>query len=208
MIRGRYFPLIQPDASIPKQALLKLFVLIYLPIVVALSIAVLMSIRLDEQMRVGRAEVREQARIEIAMSLLARDFSTVDSDLHIIASLPLLRQYLVSGSPALRDALARLFRVVAKEQPRYDQIRYLDANGQEVILINYNGGEPAIAPREQLQNKYGRYYFHDTFSLKQGEIYVSPLDPNVEHDQLEIPYKPVVRFSACRCSIAQGVKRV
>ena len=187
-------PLIRPDNSVPIPALLKRFALIYLPIVFVLSIVLLSSIRFDEQRRLEKIEERESSRIEIARGLVARDLSVVDSDLRLIANLPSLRWYQDSGNPAQREELAKLFLVLAREARLYDQLRYLDASGQEVIRINYNDGKPAIVPREQLQNKSGRYYFNDTINLKQGEVFVSPLDLNIERDSLEIPHKPMIRF--------------
>lgn len=187
-------PLVRSDNSVSLKALLKRFALIYLPIVMALSVALLSSARLDEQRRVERIEGSESSRIEIAKGLVTRDLSVVDADLHLIANLPSLRRYLDGGNPALREDLARLFLVLARESQLYDQVRYLDASGQEIIRINYNDGRPAIVPHEQLQNKSGRYYFNDTIKLKQGEVFVSQLDLNIERGSLEIPYKPTIRF--------------
>ena len=186
--------LIRPDNGIPVPALLKRFALIYLPVVVALSVAILLSTRFDDQMRMEKMEAHESNQVEIAKALVTRDLSTVDTDLRIIASLPLLRWYQDSGNPAYREELEKLLLVLARETRRYDQVRYLDASGQEVIRINYNDGKPAIVPREQLQNKFGRYYFDDTIKLNAGEIFVSPLDLNIEQGSLEIPHKPMIRF--------------
>lgn len=186
--------LIRPDSSVPMPALLKRFALVYLPIVIVLSIGLLSSFRFDEQRREERIEGRENSRIEIAKGLVTRDLSAIDADLRVIANLPFLRWYQDSGDPAQREELEKLFLVFAKETRRYDQVRYLDASGQEVIRINYNDGKPAIVSHEQLQNKAGRYYFDDTIKLNQGEIFVSPLDLNIEQDRLEIPYKPMIRF--------------
>ncbi|OIO70246.1 MAG: GGDEF domain-containing protein [Zetaproteobacteria bacterium CG12_big_fil_rev_8_21_14_0_65_55_1124] len=51
-----------------------------------------------------------------------------------------------------------------------------------------------IVPPDQLQDKSGRYYFKDTFRLKEGEIFISPFDLNMEHGMIERPFKPVIRF--------------
>lgn len=45
-----------------------------------------------------------------------------------------------------------------------------------------------------MQDKSGRYFFRDTFKLGPGEIYVSPLDLNIEHGEVERPLKPMIRF--------------
>lgn len=187
-------PLIRSDNSIPIPALLKRFALIYLSIVMVLSIALLSSIRFDEQRRLERIEVRESSRIAIAKGIVTQDLLVTDSNLRLVANLPLLHWYLDSGNPAQREELAKFLLSLARESRLYDQVRYLDASGQEVIRINYNDGKPAIVPREQLQNKSERYFFRDTIKLNQNEIFVSPLDLNIEQGSLEIPHKPMIRF--------------
>jgi diguanylate cyclase (GGDEF)-like protein len=83
---------------------------------------------------------------------------------------------------------------IFKKNEEYDQIRYLDEDGQEIIRINSNRGNPYIVPFSDLQNKGDRYYFYETLKLNRGEIYFSPFDLNVEHSEIEIPLKPMIRI--------------
>ena len=88
----------------------------------------------------------------------------------------------------------------------YDQIRLLGESGMEVVRTNYNKGKPAIVPDEELQNKKGRYYFDEAFALNRGDVFVSPLDLNIEHGRIEQPLKPMIRF-ATPVYDRQGTKR-
>ncbi len=187
-------PLVRRDTRVPRRNVCIRAALILLPSGALLSSALLLGIYIDGRQRLERTEVREAARIQIAGGRIARYFDEVDSDLHIIASLPLLRRFLDSARPTDRDRLAGLLLVFCAEKRRYDQVRYLDAAGQEIIRVNYNDGRPAVVPSGKLQNKSARYYFRETFRLTRGEIFASPLDLNVEWDRLEIPYKPMIRF--------------
>lgn len=187
-------PLIRIGFSVSKKAIFKRAALIYLPVIALLSIVILLGIRLDGQSRIERIGIRENSRVQIARELIAQDFSEADSDLHVIASLTSLRHYLDSSNPARRDELAKVFVLLSKEKYHYDQVRLLNASGMEIIRVNYNDGQPAVVPREQLQDKSDRYYFRESIKLGQGKTYVSPLDLNIEQGQLEIPYKPMIRF--------------
>ena len=91
--------------------------------------------------------------------------------------------------------LGNLFHDFSEANGIYDQIRFIDASGQETIRINMEGLSPRILDDDELQNKASRYYFSETMQLGFGEIYASPLDLNVEHGEVEIPYKPMIRFS-------------
>lgn len=76
----------------------------------------------------------------------------------------------------------------------FDQIRLIDENGNERIRVNYYAkGSKAVAAGK-LQNKADRYYFQEGFGLDQNAIYVSRLDLNTVHDQIEKPNKPMIRF--------------
>ena len=97
--------------------------------------------------------------------------------------------------PAVLDELESSFLNFAIRRRLYDQIRLLDSAGMELARVNYNQGSPAIVPDEKLQNKKGRYYFEDAFALNREEVYVSPLDLNIEHGQIEQPLKPMIRFA-------------
>jgi PAS domain S-box-containing protein len=176
------------------QALLKRFTLLYLPIVIVISIVLLLTVRLEKQRETKRIEIVERSHIDIAKTQIMQNLEKVDSDLLVIAKLPLLRRYLDNGNPSQRNELAEIFLTLSKEKKHYDQVRYLDASGMEVIRIDYNDGQPVIVQHEKLQNKSKRYFFNDTFRLNQGEVYVSPMDLNVDENRLEIPYKPTIRF--------------
>jgi hypothetical protein len=79
----------------------------------------------------------------------------------------------------------------------YDQIRYIDKAGFEKIRVNFNGSEENsfIVPESSLQDKSNRYYFKESIILNKNEIYISPLDLNIEYSQIEIPFKPIIRFA-------------
>ncbi|WP_372966335.1 PAS domain S-box protein, partial [Marinobacter sp.] len=174
--------------------LFKRFVLIYLPTAIFFSMVLFSAMQFDKRLRVENTGIREASRIDVAKERVTRDLLSVDTDLRVVANLPVLQRYLDNENPALREELEQMFLVFAQETQLYDQMRYLDASGNEVVRINYNDGKPFIVPREQLQNKTERYYFRDTLGLDQGETFISPLDLNVEHGKLEVPYKPIIRY--------------
>ena len=54
---------------------------------------------------------------------------------------------------------------------------------------------PYRYPKDRLQNQLDSYYFTKTMRLKPNEVYMSPLDLNVEQNQVEVPYKPMLRLA-------------
>lgn len=187
-------PLPETVAMVPVRTLLRHFAVMFAFAATILTLAIVVGVHLDASDRLEKSRVRESARIEIARNRVVQDLSAVALDLHVIEKLPAMLRFLDSRTATQRDELTRFFLLLSAESGRYDQIRYLDTRGQEVIRVNYSDGKAYVVPERQLQNKAGRYFFRDAFKLEQGEVFVSPLDLNIEHDQIEMPYKPMIRF--------------
>ncbi len=77
----------------------------------------------------------------------------------------------------------------------YDQIRFIDKNGNEIIRVNYSEEGAYVVEDNVLQNKADRYYFSESIALQKGQIYISELDLNVENCVIEDPIKPTIRLS-------------
>jgi diguanylate cyclase (GGDEF)-like protein len=77
----------------------------------------------------------------------------------------------------------------------YDQIRFIDVDGNEVIRVNYTDDGATLTDSDALQNKADRYYFTETIGLDDDQIYISKLDLNVENNQIEQPIKPMIRLA-------------
>ncbi len=159
----------------------------------------------NESLRTRTREQVVEGQVDLALDSINEEFQEVSADLLTISGLQEMKKVL-DGDAADTAGLARDFLQFAATKKKYDQIRYIDAAGMEIIRVNYNSGRPAIVPQEQLQNKARRYYFRDTFVLKEGQIYVSPLDLNIEHGAIEQPLKPMIRFGVPLFS-TQGEKK-
>ncbi|HBQ97304.1 MAG TPA: hypothetical protein DD761_02065 [Cyanobacteria bacterium UBA11691] len=125
---------------------------------------------------------------------ISREFQLIVSDLKILAELNELQNYLVDSMVEQRNALSNELFHFSVHKHLYDQIRFLDQTGLEIVRVNFNKGQPSVVPVEKLQNKVNRYYFQDTWVLPAGEIFVSPFDLNMEQGNIEQPLKPTIRF--------------
>lgn len=77
---------------------------------------------------------------------------------------------------------------------KYDQIRFLDAAGNEVVRVNYKDGGSCVTSESELQNKSDRYYFAESIVLGGGDVYFSRIDLNEENGEIERPFKPILRI--------------
>lgn len=91
--------------------------------------------------------------------------------------------------------LERDYAALAALYPHIYQLRFLDRAGNELVRIDRKGEQVSVVPRGQLQPKADRYYFREAMALRPGQIYVSPLDLNIEFGVVEKPERPVIRVA-------------
>ncbi|RMF27894.1 MAG: hybrid sensor histidine kinase/response regulator, partial [Chloroflexi bacterium] len=154
--------------------------------------------------RIIEERVIESARsnVEQHAQQIAGFLESVRGDVLYLAHLDSLQRLLQAraqgddeGVAYWRTQLARDFLIFSAARPTYYQVRYLDETGREVVRVDSDGRLSRIIPQDKLQDKSHRYYFQETIKLGPGEIYVSPLDLNREHGQIEVPYRPVIRYA-------------
>jgi len=131
-------------------------------------------------------------RLKAEQILVSDVLDSITSDLLTLAKSPDAEMTIERGAPP-NNLLDNLL-IFSRNKRVYDQIRYLDKTGQEVVRVIYNNGEPAVVLKENLQNKAGRYYFKDAMKIEMGEVFISPFDLNIEHGKIEEPLKPMIRF--------------
>jgi diguanylate cyclase (GGDEF)-like protein/PAS domain S-box-containing protein len=128
---------------------------------------------------------------------LSLAFIEIHSDLlYIIEQQELHQLDSATANSADLDNLRESWKSLSLQRKRYDQIRFLDTNGQEQIRINYNKGNPIAVSDKHLQSKKYRYYFTESINSPPGTIYSSPLDLNIDNMQIELPLKPTIRFAS------------
>jgi len=125
----------------------------------------------------------------------------INSDVRYLAHLSSLHEYLdaAAGDDVMlmerwRRQVEQDFLIFSSAHSTYYQVRYLDERGQEVARVDTRGGHTFIVPAEKLQDKSDRYYFIEGARQAPGNIYISPLDLNREHGDLERPLHPVIRY--------------
>ncbi len=139
---------------------------------------------------------KKQERVHLSMGkkMIENSFDMVVSDLLILSESVFLQCYFEGCLQGL-EKLKKTFSSISEYKKIYDQVRFIDSSGKEIVRINYKSGYPLIVPGSGLQDKKHRYYFRDSIVLNRNEIYVSPFDLNIEHGKVENPVKPIIRFA-------------
>ena len=115
-------------------------------------------------------------------------------DLMILAS----ARSVTAWVPDDHNAHARLtwdFLTFAREKASIAQLRLVDGKGMEFVRIDRRGSQVVAVDRNELQDKSSRYYFKHAVRLPRRGVYVSALDLNVEHGEVETPWNPTLRLA-------------
>jgi class 3 adenylate cyclase/PAS domain-containing protein len=142
-------------------------------------------------------EVQSVASLKGQNEQIINEFTHIVSDLMFLAEQHQLKAFLDKKKGNAKkhwQILAEEYRKFSALKKLYDQIRFLDKTGMEVVRVNFNAGNSSIVHRSKLQPKGKRYYFRDTFVLKQGKVFISQFDLNIEKGEIEHPLKPMIRF--------------
>ncbi|MEW8157310.1 MAG: sensor domain-containing diguanylate cyclase [Candidatus Thiodiazotropha endolucinida] len=182
------------------------FLMLFIPASLLLALIFYAFSTQTEKYELQTTLIREEAALNSASELTSLLFEQKLSDLMVLAEGEVLRNYIHDPSLKHWIRVAREFSLFARRKPKYFQLRYIDNSGMEVIRINSDDNVQEIVPQSEMQNKADRYYFKEAMKLALGEIYISPLDLNVERGVIEQPVKPTVRF-ATPVSDGYGRKR-
>ncbi|NOX44589.1 MAG: HD domain-containing protein [Caldiserica bacterium] len=161
------------------------------------SLLYLFSLRVYDA-EASKAVERELAQLQRLATAIRGAFLHYVKDLSLLRELREVREFVERGATAGEPARMAedLFIRFAAARPEYYQVRIIAASGWEAVRVERRrDGTVRAVPPEGLQYKGDRYYFTEAISLDEGEIYVSELDLNVEHGEIEVPYVPVIRLA-------------
>jgi signal transduction histidine kinase/DNA-binding response OmpR family regulator len=98
-----------------------------------------------------------------------------------------------ASSYNLRSAITTMMLV----RSQFDKISLLDLKGREILRYNWVGGDHPIyeVPPAEFQDKSNRPFFQETIKAPPDAAVYSPLELTLEHNQIVVPYKPVIRVS-------------
>ncbi|MBS1186165.1 MAG: hypothetical protein H6R04_183 [Burkholderiaceae bacterium] len=168
--------------------------LLFLPVAALICVGSYLLHRAEAtRMHAEQARKEHETVLSGAISI-SRSLQEISRDLLYLANRSGNRSLLNALKSSNLISVANDWLEFSRSKQVYDKIRWIDESGMERLRVDYEKTGPKIIWQPELQSKANRYFFNETIKLEAGEIYVSPLDLNVEHEQIEVPYKPTIRF--------------
>ncbi|MGZ5050294.1 MAG: sensor histidine kinase [Methylobacter sp.] len=136
----------------------------------------------------------ERQAIKVTSQFVAEELRIAHDDILYLRDQPVLQDWLETPSQQNTAQLNSDMLAFIKYRELYDRIVFLDESGQERVRIDRTLGQPKIVQDKDLQDRSKLYFVKQTLQLGKDNIYISPFDLTIEHDKIELPIKPVIRF--------------
>ena len=140
----------------------------------------------------GRQQDLEGVRVNLLAQLLRSELRPAVFDVGTLATGDAFRNYLETGQPAALQSAVQRAVFFSHTKPLYDEVRYIDQNGQEIIRINQGG---QVVPSTRLQNKSGSEFFRQANTLSDGMVFISSFNLNLDRPQTSPTPRPTLRFA-------------
>ncbi|WED26284.1 PAS domain S-box protein [Vibrio sp. DW001] len=158
----------------------------YLALAIVMSTHYILSIDNDEQYALHN----ERVIVDLIEEVLGETLTRMSAD---AKNLSYVSSQIVSRHPDPLQDLEQYFIQMSTNNQNYDQIRYVDIDGWERLRVNNINGDISIVGSKELQNKAHRYYWQYSNQLAKGQVYISPMDLNVEGGVIQKPLNPTIR---------------
>ncbi|MFQ5480468.1 MAG: response regulator [Thermodesulfobacteriota bacterium] len=136
--------------------------------------------------------VQEKNLVSMEAEDVSVKIADVVSDLHFLSKVHEVKAFL--HDEALGADIIPDISKYCMSKPYCDHVRIIDSSGMERLRVEASDEGVIITPKSGLQDKSHRYYFKNTMALGPGEVFISPMDLNMEHGRVDFPIKPVIRF--------------
>ena len=169
-----------------------------LVVVIGLSLG---GMRMDD--RISEILESDGVHLQLVSGFLGAEILSSLKHLRAVAAEAVTRKALDARSPGQLRALQDSLLTLARRNPLYQQVRWIDEAGLEQVRISRVGDEPVVVAAQDLHDKSGRYYFQAANEMLFGELYISRVDLNEEQGRIEMPLRPVVRIATPVAGSAQ-----
>ena len=149
------------------------------------------TIGLDEVL----SQTNEKLNLNYLFENISDDFIEIVSDLKYLSGKKVLSEFVKNPSDENKHLLTEEYIAFCAHEEFYDQIRFIDTAGKELIKVKYNNGDPYFAENEYLKNRFNEEYFISTIVLEKKEIYISPFELQAIDGEIEYPINPVIRIA-------------
>ena len=167
---------------------------VFVPAALIIGVSAYFICQTEAQRQHAERAGREQVAIRAGTVSINRTLQQVGRDLIYLTGRFHSRNMIDAPDEERLRRTATDWVIFSQANQVYNKLRWLDEKGMERLRVDYAESMPKVVAETALQFKGDRYFFTETSRLKPNEIFVSPLDLNVDNNRIEVPHHPNIRF--------------
>lgn len=175
-----------------KKKILSYLIVLFLAIYLVLSSVIFYIYKIQKKIHIRELTSYSNSIINQQKDLILSTIYPSITDIYYMSKKRSLQNFDIHSKSM--DVIKEDMKLFAKSNWDYKQLRFIDKNGLERIRLNWIKDSVVNVPDSLLQNKSERDYYKKTMALERGEVYISPIDLNIEHNRVEHPLKAMIRF--------------
>ena len=149
----------------------------------------------EKETRLEQLASERRADIEYQKKLILDIYETAIADLKFLANQNELKSLIASGDHRVRTQIEEEYLNFIRFKTLYDQVCFVDENGQEIVQVERQPEKPFLVPLRQLENRKELVCFQKTMALTQGGVYISSMNLVFKNGKVEVPLRPVIYFA-------------
>lgn len=172
------------------------FISLMVPLAAILGIGGLLYGNLEISRSLRSLGDREAVNISLSTGALSNRMAPIKRDLLFLSMASSLQRMVRDPSEENLAQLTQDFSIFVQSKQIYDQVRWIDETGREVLHIALVQGQAVSVPAGQLQHRGQRDHFVRVMAMNSGQVFMSPLELKVGDDgQVVRPHEPVIHLA-------------
>ena len=164
------------EKSNKQGGLFKSFIIIYFAIVLVIVISLFLYYKKQTDNILQYLKISEEQSLRLEKSVILQKLDSAYSDILFLTNGNTICNYLDNKNPELKQKSINELVEYSKVKGLYEQIIFIDKNGEEEFIINYNNGRAYSVSKDKLTSLKNSYSFKDIFNLDYKQVYISPLE--------------------------------
>lgn len=181
-------------AGTPRRADIGGFLRLYLPIALVIAAVTAFIGVMAARSALENLKESQDDQVELGREIAATMLRPPVEQLRGMVREPGIDRAIRRDPSKTRSALEAQLATLLYRNPFYDQVRWLDNDGRELVRVRQGKERPEVVPREELLDRSDTLWFRGIARQPPGRIYISALDLSLAGHLPDSPPMPVIRF--------------
>lgn len=178
----------------------KLIIAFVLVLLIPTGIIAFYSINTANGTLIAKISAEELRSVIAQSSAIESRLSIAKSDILFLSQAPSTRRYIAAlvaqeNLTQAAETETQFLRTYLGRTPQYKVITILSLSGREIVRVANVGDSGPALDHLNPANQSGLAYFNQAIGLLAGQVYISEYDLSATNGSVDVPHRPIIRYS-------------